>query len=197
MKDDKYELKQVQVRLKLTEKEPLYSTEPMEDPASAANVMAEAMSQLDREFCCVVNLDTRLIPINFNVVSIGGINSAEVPVQNVFKAAILSNAASVMLLHNHPSGQVEPSRDDRLLTARLLEAGKLMGIPVVDHIIIGCGNDSRYSFRSEEEGLFSEPSVKYNSRAMENKKSVLSRLTIEPEKKTNTKAGDRLGREER
>lgn len=116
--------------------------------------MADALARLDREYCCVVNLDSMLRPINFNVVSIGGISRTLVPVQNVFKAAILSNAAGIMLFHNHPSGSLTPSREDVLLTQRLVKAGQLMEIPVLDHVIVGGGGTGRCSLRSEHPKLF-------------------------------------------
>ena len=143
--DEGYSLKQVRVMLKLCEAEPLYSTEQLKGPDQATEVMADALSRLDREHCCVVNLDSMLRPINFNVVSIGGISRTLVPVQNVFKAAILSNAAGIMLFHNHPSGSLTPSREDVLLTQRLVRAGQLMEIPVLDHIIVGGGGTGRCS----------------------------------------------------
>lgn len=156
MADESYGLKQVQVRLKLAETETLYSSQPMSTPERAAEVMADMLAQLDRECCCVVNLDNSLRPLNFNIVSIGGINQALIPVQNVFKAAILSNASSVMLFHNHPSGNLNPSREDVLITQRLLEAGRLMQIPVNDHIIVGGGTGKQYSFRIKQPWMFSE-----------------------------------------
>ena len=151
---DEYELKQVKVRLKLAEAEPLYSTEQITTPDKAAEVMAQALSQMDREYCCVVNLDGANHPINFNVVSIGDVNQAHVPIQNVFKSAILSNAASIMMFHNHPSGSVKASREDIDVTKRLIEAGKIMNIPVLDHIIVGGGTKERFSFREESPEMF-------------------------------------------
>ena len=152
--DEGYSLKQVRVMLKLCEAEPLYSTEQLKGPDQATEVMADALARLDREYCCVVNLDSMLRPINFNVVSIGGISRTLVPVQNVFKAAILSNAAGIMLFHNHPSGSLTPSREDVLLTQRLVKAGQLMEIPVLDHVIVGGGGTGRCSLRSEHPKLF-------------------------------------------
>lgn len=152
--ENEYSLKQVQVRLKLSEAEPLYSTEPLNSPERAVDVMAGMLAQLDRECCCVVNLDNALRPINFNVVSIGGINQAQIPIQNIFKAAILSNASQVMAFHNHPSGSLNPSREDIMITQKLVEAGRLMEIPVTDHIIVGGGTGERYSFRTEQPWLF-------------------------------------------
>lgn len=79
-------LKQVDVRLVLKESSALYSTQPLSGPEQAAEVMAEALKDLDREMVCVVNLDIKLRPINYNVVSIGSLDSSMVPIQNVFKS---------------------------------------------------------------------------------------------------------------
>ena len=151
---EEYELKQVKVRLKLAEAEPLYSTEQITTPDKAAEVMAQALSQMDREYCCVVNLDGANHPINFNVVSIGDVNQAHVPIQNVFKSAILSNASSIMMFHNHPSGSVNASREDIDVTKRLIEAGRIMNIPVLDHIIVGGGTAERFSFKEANPEMF-------------------------------------------
>ncbi|MEE1227331.1 MAG: JAB domain-containing protein [Lachnospiraceae bacterium] len=159
-----YELKKVEVRLALKEQPGLYSTQELSGPVQAIAVMSEAMKELDREMVCVVNLDSQLRPINYNIVTMGTVNSAAVPVQNVFKSAILSNANSIMLLHNHPSGNVEPSADDRRITKRLMEAGKLMGIPLTDHIIVGTGGMNWYSFYTEQAYLFQgEPDYEFLS----------------------------------
>ena len=151
---EEYELKQVKVRLKLAEAEPLYSTEQITTPDKAAEVMAQVLAQMDREYCCVVNLDGANHPINFNVVSIGDVNQAHVPIQNVFKSAILSNASSIMMFHNHPSGSVNASREDIDVTKRLIEAGKIMNIPVLDHIIVGGGTAERFSFKEANPEMF-------------------------------------------
>ena len=151
---DGYEFKQVSVRLKLSESEPIYSTEPINTPDKAVEIMAKVLSQMDREYCCVVNLDNANHPINFNVVSIGDVNQAHVPIQNVFKSAILSNATSIMLFHNHPSGSVRASIEDIEITKRLIEAGSIMNIPVTDHIIVAGGTAERYSFRESKPDMF-------------------------------------------
>jgi len=127
---DDYRLDQVDVRLCLKEASPLYSSQPISTPDAAVDVLGDMFKELDREYCCVVNMDNQLRPINFNIVSIGGLNQSIVPIQNVFKSAILSNAGCVMMMHNHPSGSVKPSQEDFDITKRLVEAGKLMGIPV-------------------------------------------------------------------
>ena len=154
-KEQKYELKQVQVRLRLAEAEPLYSDEAITDSDKAVNVMAKALAEMDREYVCVVNLDTKRHPINFNIVSIGDIDQAQIPIQNVFKAAILSNAKSVLALHSHPSGSLDPSRPDLEVTKRMVQAGNIIGIPVTDHIIVAGGTGLHTSIRSTNPELFS------------------------------------------
>ncbi len=155
MPKEQYELKQVQVRLRLAEAEPLYSSEPITDSDKAVEVMAKALAEMDREYVCVVNLDTRKHPINFNIVSIGDIDQAQIPIQNVFKAAILANAKSVLALHSHPSGSLDPSRPDLEVTKRMVEAGRLIGIPVTDHIIVAGATGLHTSIRSTNPELFS------------------------------------------
>ena len=149
-----YQLHEVNVRLCLKEGAVLYSTAPLSHPEAARDVMRDVLKDLDREMVCVVNLDNKMKPINYNVVSIGSIDQSMVPIQNVYKSSILSNAASIMLLHNHPSGDVSPSSPDFDVTKKLVEAGKLMGIPVIDHLIIGGMNGDIYSFRTENPELF-------------------------------------------
>ena len=167
---DDYKLKGIEVRLKVKEGTSLYSTEPITSQEDAVRVMAEAMAELDREYVCVVNLDNRCRPINYNVVSIGTINQCPVAVSNIFKSAILSNAGSIIMLHSHPSGDVTPSKEDFLITKGLVEAGKIMNIPVVDHIIIGGGTGKRFSFRNETDMIKSsdmtatrEPTEQYKN----------------------------------
>ena len=101
-----YQLQEVTVRLCLKEGAVLYSTAPLSHPEAARDVMRDVLKDLDREMVCVVNLDNKMKPINYNVVSIGSIDQSMVPIQNVYKSSILSNAASIMLLHNHPSGDL-------------------------------------------------------------------------------------------
>ncbi len=152
-KEESYELKQVDVRLKLSEARPLYSRNEISNPERAVEIMKKALSELDREYFCVVNLDSKNRPIHFNVVSIGDIDMAPVPMQNVFKSAILSNASSIMAFHNHPSGDITPSHADIDLTEKLVDAGRLMNIPVQDHIIVGEGQ--HLSLKEYDKDLFS------------------------------------------
>jgi DNA repair protein RadC len=91
---------------------------------------------LDREQFVALHLDPKNRLISREVVSIGHLTAALVHPREVFKAAILANAASIAFVHNHPSGDPEPSRDDIELTRRLVKAGDLLGIPVVDHVVV-------------------------------------------------------------
>ncbi len=145
--DKPFELKQVKVRLRLTEGESLYSGRPLITPQAATDVMAKVLAEMDREYCCIVMLDNKLRALAYNVVSIGSINQSIVPMSNIFKAAVLTNASALLAMHNHPSGIADCSLEDMKMTKQLVKAGKLMGIPLVDHIIIGAGDHQRFSFR--------------------------------------------------
>ena len=135
--------KQVQVRLE--EAPTIYTSKKVNNPQRAIEVLGEITKTFDREHFIVVNLTAKCAVINFNVVSIGGLSNAEAAPANVFKSAILSNAARVLLLHNHPSGNVDPSESDILVTQRLALAGEILGIQVEDHVILA--NNEYYSMR--------------------------------------------------
>jgi DNA repair protein RadC len=88
-------------------------------------------------------LDTKNRVIGLNLVSIGILDSTLVSPREVFKPALLANAASVIIAHNHPSGDPAPSPEDRRVTQTLSEAGKLLGVDVLDHVILGEGETFR------------------------------------------------------
>ena len=142
-----YKLREVRIRLE--EGRALFSDQPMSNPEAALDVMRRELSGYDREVLCVVNLNSRLQPINFHVVSVGDLSQSIAFIPNILKSGILSNAQSFMLLHNHPSGDVTPSQEDIMLTRRVLEAGKILGIGCVDHIIVGGGNGFYFSMREQ------------------------------------------------
>ena len=169
---DNFYFKRVEVRLCLKEGDPFYSPEPITSPEAATKIMSEIMSDLDREMVTVINLDAKNRPLNYNIVSIGSINQSLAPIQNIMKSAILSNAASIIVMHNHPSGEATPSQADIQVTERLIEAGKLMELPVLDHVIVGEGGNERYSFRQAHPEMF----------LGEFKKEVLG-MTKKPKKK--------------
>ena len=117
----------------------LYQTRTISSPNDAYEMVREQLKDLDREQFIIACLNTKNEPTNISVVSVGSLNKAIVHPREVFKTAILSNAASIMAFHNHPSGETTPSQQDIQLTNRLYEAGELLGIKLLDHLIIGDG----------------------------------------------------------
>jgi len=109
---------------------------PVQSPEEAFTSMQEKLRGKKKEHFYVLCLDTRNRVSNKRQVSIGNLDSSIVHPREVFKDAISSLAASVIFVHNHPSGDLEPSSEDVNLTRRLVEAGELLGIPVLDHIIV-------------------------------------------------------------
>lgn len=104
-----------------------------------AAALGAELAALDREHFFALHLDAKNRLVSRELVSIGHLTAALVHPREVFKAAILANAASIAFVHNHPSGDPEPSREDYELTRRLVKAGELLGIPVLDHVVIAAG----------------------------------------------------------
>ena len=94
------ELKEVSIRIKLVEGG-MFGNVQINEPQDAIRAMKNLLSDLDREYVMVLNLNTRGIPLNYNLVSIGSLRSSTMSVSNVFKSAILANASSVLVMHNH------------------------------------------------------------------------------------------------
>ncbi|MPN37272.1 hypothetical protein SDC9_184788 [bioreactor metagenome] len=115
----------------------LYGVRKINSPADAVDLGKKFLEDSDREQLVVCCLDTKNQPLALNVVSVGSINSSIAHPREVFKASILSNAASIIIFHNHPSGDPTPSNEDINITNRLKESGKIIGIDLIDHIIIG------------------------------------------------------------
>lgn len=149
--EEKHELKMVSVRL--VDAPPLLGNKKIRLPKDAVEVMAQELRNYDRELFCILNLRTRGQAINANIVTMGTLNGSLVCPREVFKSSILSNAASVILIHNHPSGDCRPSPDDINLTKKLQICGDLIGIPVLDHIIT---NTQGEYISFEEQGLIKE-----------------------------------------
>ena len=114
--------------------------------SSPSEIVAELrhLGVLDKEHYAVLTLDARNQLIGRHVVSVGTVDAALVHPRETFRVAILDNAVKIIVVHNHPSGEVEASEEDRLITKRLATAGKILGIPVADHVIIA--GDSYLSF---------------------------------------------------
>jgi DNA repair protein RadC len=106
-------------------------------PEEAAELVAYEMSALEQEELRVILLDTRNRLIEIFQVYRGSLNSAQIRVGELFKSAIRRNAASIIVVHNHPSGDPTPSPDDVAITRAIVQAGKLLDVDVLDHLVIG------------------------------------------------------------
>jgi len=122
----------------------------LKTPDEVAGLVQRRLKGKKKEYFLAVLLDTRNQLIRVAEISVGSLDSSIVHPREVFKEAISASAASVIFVHNHPSGDTEASEDDIQLTKRLAEAGEIMGIDVLDHIIIG---DKNY-LSLKREGLF-------------------------------------------
>lgn len=122
-------------------------------PEEAANFAASFFRNADREMIYVFALSASMEPVNICLVSVGGMNTCEVHIPEIFKSAILSNCPNIMCVHNHTSGEVNPSEEDKMVTGKIKLAGKLLGIELQDHIIIG---DSGKFFSFKKEGILDE-----------------------------------------
>jgi DNA repair protein RadC len=108
-------------------------------PTDAAQLMLAEMSHLDQEHLRAICLDTKNRVQKVQTVYIGSLNSSMVRIGEVFKEAIRLNSAALIVVHNHPSGDPTPSPEDVLVTRQIVEAGKLLDIEVLDHLVIGQG----------------------------------------------------------
>ncbi|MEX2329117.1 MAG: JAB domain-containing protein [Nitriliruptoraceae bacterium] len=106
-------------------------------PDAAARVLVPAFDGADRERCVAALLDTKHRLRAMVTVSVGSIDHTFMAPREVLRDALLANAAAVVLAHNHPSGDPSPSRDDEAVTRRLMRAGELVGVEVLDHLVIG------------------------------------------------------------
>jgi DNA repair protein RadC len=106
-------------------------------PEAAADVLVPPLRGRDRERCVAALLDTKHRLLEVVTVSVGSIDHTFMSPREVFRDALLANASALVLAHNHPSGDPEPSRDDELVTRRLVRAGELVGVEVLDHLVVG------------------------------------------------------------
>lgn len=126
----------------------LYGDRKISTPKDAIEIVKVILEDCDREKLVVCCLNTKNEPTSISTVSIGTLNSSIVHPREVFKTAIMSNSASIILFHNHPSGNTQPSKEDISITERIKEAGKIIGIEMIDHIIIG--DNEKYTSLKEE-----------------------------------------------
>jgi DNA repair protein RadC len=111
----------------------------IKSPSDVANLLMIEMSYLEQEHLRVVLLDTKNRVQQLATVYVGSVNSAQVRVGEVFRDAVRRNSAAIIVAHNHPSGDTTPSPEDVLVTRQIVEAGKMLDIDVLDHLIIGRG----------------------------------------------------------
>lgn len=140
-----HQLEMVSVRL--VKDRPMLSDQKIQSPKDAVCVMGAMLCEMDREVLVVINLESDGKPINGHIASIGALNQALAEPRELLKTAILSNAASMIIMHCHPSGSLEPSREDVEITDRMIHLCRLVGIPLLDHIIVGGDNQEYFSFR--------------------------------------------------
>lgn len=121
----------------------------MSSPIEVVNFFNAELDNIKVEKFIGVFLNTKNEVINWEVISVGSLNASIVHPREVFNRAIRRNAASIIAVHNHPSGHISPSKEDINITKRLYEVGQLVGIPLIDHIIIG--KNKYYSFKEENQ----------------------------------------------
>lgn len=135
----------------IRERQLLYNGNRLTQPEQAAEAFCSLVGNPDRECFVAMLLDGKNRITGLHLVSQGSLNQSIVHPRETFKAAILANAAAVILAHNHPTGDLTPSSEDIAITRRLKDAGELLGVRVLDHIIIDTDSGSSSSF--VEKGL--------------------------------------------
>lgn len=131
------------------EERSLYGMGRIGNSQAAVEAVRPLIMMSDREMMVVMSLSTKREPLAVEIVAVGSLDGCMMSIGNIFKHSLLSNAASVICFHNHPSGDPTPSPCDYQSTERIREAGKLLGIELVDHIIIGA--EAYYSFQDHGE----------------------------------------------
>jgi len=127
----------------------LYAKRKINSPSDGVDLVKDFLDGEDRECVMAVFVNTKNEPTAIHTVSIGNLNYAIIHPRELMKVAIISNSAAILLFHNHPSGDCRPSQEDISITKRLVEAGNIMGIRIMDHCIIG-ENGEFYSFKENE-----------------------------------------------
>lgn len=145
------------VRLCMVKEErTLYGMQQLSGPEDAAEIVYPLFAIADREMMVVMSMSAKMEPLALEIAAVGGIDTCMVDIRNLFKHSLLNNAAGILCFHNHLSGNPKPSKEDEEITLRIGCAGKILGMELIDHIIIG--EQEFYSFR--EHGKI-EPVVSY------------------------------------
>lgn len=114
--------------------------EQVSDPDTAGALFCRVLGDADREHALALHLDTKHRPLALRLVSVGSIDHTFLAPREIYRSALLDNAAAVIICHNHPSGDPEPSRDDERVTRRIAEAGRVVGVELLDALVIGGGS---------------------------------------------------------
>lgn len=144
-----YTIQEVDARIRLQNVKQRICDKPLTSPEAIIEFMRQQMKSFSSEAVYVMNLDTKCHVINYCKTSIGTISNSLTSGREIFKTAILSNAASILIFHNHVSGDVTPSKPDEQLTETMLKCGELLGIPLTDHIIVSISG--YYSFKESHD----------------------------------------------
>lgn len=147
MEDEQIKINIVSVKLVKEERSLYYK---ITKPLDVVETIKQLIGDKDREYLLVICLNVKNEINNISTVSVGSLNCSIVHPREVFKTAILSNSCSIILTHNHPGGSINPSNEDKNVTLRIKEAGKILGINLLDHIIIAFDNPNYYSFKEHE-----------------------------------------------
>ncbi|WP_276353172.1 JAB domain-containing protein [Cohnella caldifontis] len=149
------------VRLSLVRESSFLSRIRVETPSDAHGVFRRFLGkESDRELCALLCLDAKCRPTAMQIVSVGTLDGTWIHPREIYKTALAANAASIICAHSHPSGDPEPSPEDAAVTRRLVMAGAMIGIPLLDHLILGAG-DEYVSMREVGRMDFYGPSAKF------------------------------------
>lgn len=188
------------VSIRLVKDAPILCDKTIHEPIDAVEMLGKEMSELDREVLCVLNLRTNGVPVNCNFVSMGAVDSAFAHPREIYKSSILSNASAMILLHNHPSGNLNPSKWDTMITDRLLKLGDLIGIPLLDHIIVGGDNLSYFSFKEKgilefDQTIYEDDYMKLDSNCFVAEEQLEKYDNLAEEKRRNEEENKRIENE--
>lgn len=152
------------VSIRLVKDAPIMSDYRLAGAEDVTALMGSVLGDLDKEVVCVINLKADGTPINCNFASMGTVSRSLACPKELFKSSILSNAAMMMLAHNHPSGNLTPSKEDINLTGHMIVLCDMMGIPLVDHVIVGGDSGQYFSFLNN--GLMPDVHKKFSTCAV-------------------------------
>lgn len=133
--------------LAVREKNIPYGEEQICNPEKVVEIAEIIIGAADREYLLVISVDSKMFPVSIEIASIGTLNATISTPREVFKHAVLCGAYGILLVHNHPSGDVTPSSDDWKITKRMKKSGELLGIHLLDHVIMG--DEGKYKSMAE------------------------------------------------